>query len=75
VAVGGAYFGTPGNTMVEYGYESESETGYNENKSKAGYSEDFEVNRDAVATGQPYLEVYYNKVPGAGVTPDKVFMK
>lgn len=77
VAVGGAYFGTPGNTTttVEYGYESESETGYDANKAKAGYSEDFEVNRDAVATGQPYLEVYYNKVPGAGVTPDKVFTK
>jgi hypothetical protein len=75
VAVGGAYFGTPGNTMVEYGYESESETGYNENKSKAGYSEVFHVNSDAVATGQPYLEVYYNKVPGVGVTPDKVFTK
>ena len=75
VAVGGAYFGTVGITTVEYGYESESDPGYDANKAKAGYSEDFEVNRDAVATGQPYLEVYYNKVPGAGVTPDKVFMK
>lgn len=75
VAVGGAYFGTPGNTSVEYGYESESEAGYDANKAKAGYSEDFEVNRDAVAAGDPYLEVYYNKVPGAGVTPDKVFTK
>lgn len=75
VALSGAYFGTPGNTMVEYGFESETDTGYDEQKSKAGYSENFQVNKDAVAAGQPYLEVYYNKVPGVGVTPDKVFTK
>lgn len=75
VAVNGAYFGTPGNTTVEYGYESESETGYDEQKSKAGYSEGFAINKVGVTGGLPYLEVYYNKVPGAGVTPDKVFTK
>lgn len=75
VAVNGAYFGTPGNTTVEYGYESESETGYDEQKSKAGYSEGFAINKEGVTGGLPYLEVYYNKVPGAGVTPDKVFTK
>lgn len=71
----GAYFGTPGSTTVEYGFESETDADYDEQKSKAGYSEGFQVNKDAVADGEPYLEVYYNKVPGTGVTPDKVFTK
>lgn len=75
VAVNGAYFGTPSNTMVEYGFESEDDPGYDEAKAKAGYSENFQVNSDGVVTGQPYLEVYYNKMSGVGVTPDKVFTK
>lgn len=75
VAINGAYFGTPGNTTVEYGYELESEVGYDEQKAKAGYSEDFQINKDGVTDGQPYMEVYYNKVKGAGIMPDKVFTK
>lgn len=75
-AKNGAYFGTPGTTQVTYGYEATTDAGYNVAKTKAGYSQTFNVNNNAVATGQPYLEVYYNKPPGAsGVEPDKVFSK
>ena len=73
-AINGAYFGTSDVTEIKYGYESESDVGFNINSSKAGYSEKFQVNADAVASGA-YLEVYYNKLPGVGVTPDKVFTK
>lgn len=75
VAVNGAYFGTPGNTTVEYGFESENDAGYDKQKSKVGYSENFQLNKDAVTAGQPYLEVYYNQVPGPDMTADKVFTK
>lgn len=74
VALNGAYFDTPGNAMIEYGYASESDPGYDPRKAEAGYSEDFQVNTKSVAAG-PYLEVYYNKMPDPGVTPDKVFTK
>lgn len=77
VAVGGAYFDTDtsATTTIEYGYTSEDDPGYDEETAKAGYSEDFTLNSSFVTSG-PYLEVYYNKVPGAtGVTPDKVFTK
>lgn len=75
VATNGAYFGTPGTTTVEYGFSSTSDAGYNTSKAKAGYSESFQVNKEGVAFGQTYLEVYYNKVPGTGITADKLFKK
>ncbi|MFA6702525.1 MAG: fimbrial protein [Dysgonamonadaceae bacterium] len=75
VAKNGAYFGTPGNTTVEFGFSSTSETGFDTSKLKSGYTQSFQVNKDDVTVGQPYLEVYYNKLPGASVTADKIFTK
>lgn len=60
-ALNGAYFGTPGNDTIEYGYLSASDTGYSLEKTKAGYSESFGIlNNESVPSGQPYLEIYYN---------------
>ncbi len=75
VAKNGAYFGTPTNSTIEYGFNSTSDPNYDASKLKSGYSESFQVNKDVVAVGQPYLEVYYNKVPGTGITADKIFIK
>lgn len=64
-AVNGAYFGNDtSNTLVEFTQLGD------------GVSQTYRVNKDNVNTGEVYLEVYYNKTPGAaGVTPDKVFTK
>lgn len=57
-----------------HGYEATTDAGYNVAKTKADTARS--LNNNAVATGQPYLEVYYVKPPGAsGVEPDKVFSK
>ncbi len=62
-AKNGAYFGNnSSNTSVVF-----SEVG-------DGVSQAYQVNKDNVTSGSIYLEVYYNKTPGAG-TPDKVFTK
>lgn len=65
VAKNGAYFGSqPTNTSVEFAELAN------------GASQTFKVNKDAVAVGSAYLEVYYNPDPNAtGVVPDKVFIK
>lgn len=63
VALNGAYFGTPDITSVEYGYSSDTDTGYAEAKTKAGYFEQFDdLNSDAVTSGAAYLIVSYNGV-------------
>lgn len=65
VAKNGAYFGADASaTQVEF------------TQVEDGASQTFQVNKDAVAVGSAYLEVYYNQEPGtAGVVPDKVFIK
>ncbi|KKC51286.1 major fimbrial subunit protein (FimA), partial [Porphyromonas gulae] len=65
VAKNGAYFGADASaTQVEFAQVED------------GASQTFQVNKDAVAVGSAYLEVYYNQEPGtAGVVPDKVFIK
>lgn len=65
VAKNGAYFGN-GVTNTEEEFTQLDD----------GASQTFKVNKDAVAIGSAYLEVYYNQEPGAaGVVPDKVFIK
>lgn len=64
IATNGAYFGTnPSDTSAEF------------SQLLAGASQTFKVNKDAVPAGATYLELYYNKSPGAGVIPDKEFRK
>lgn len=75
IAKNGAYFVSPGNTMVEFGFSSTTDPSFDASKLKSGYTQSFQVNKDDVTVGQPYLEVYYNKVPGASVTADKIFTK
>lgn len=63
-AVNGAYFGNNiSNTSIVFTQLDD------------GTSQTYQINKDNVNTGEVYLEVYYNKTPGAGVTPDKVFTK
>lgn len=65
-ALNGAYFGTEGNEIIEYGYLSSADPDYSLEKTKAGYSESFDaLNNDSVNEGQPYLNIYYN-LDGAG---------
>lgn len=62
-ATNGAYFGNDtSNTSVEFTQLGD------------GVSQTYQVNKDDVTAGAIYLEVYYNKTPGAGI-PDKVFTK
>lgn len=63
VAKNGAHFGTTGNTTQTFSQLAD------------GASATYQVNRDAVATGVVYLEVYYNRTPGTGIVPDHVFIK
>ena len=65
VAKNGAYFGSqPTDTSVEF------------TELANGASQTFKVNKDAVAVGSAYLEVYYNPdLNATGVVPDKVFIK
>lgn len=63
VAKNGAHFGTTGNTTQTFSQLAD------------GASATYQVNRDAVAAGVAYLEVYYNRTPGAGIVPDHVFIK
>lgn len=45
---------------VVYGYSSKTDDGFTEAQMKTGYSESFKINNDAVTTGNPYMEVWYN---------------
>lgn len=40
-----------------------------------GASQIYHIKKEAVPVGESYLEIYYNSSPGAGVTPDKKFIK
>lgn len=63
-AKNGAYFGAdPMNTSVQFTELAD------------GASQTYQVNKEGVASGKTYLEVYYNKTPGAGIVPDKEFKK
>lgn len=76
VAKNGAHFGTQATeTQKTYGFSEESDSGYSKDKTKAGYSESFKIDLNGVASGQIYLEIYWNKTPDSSVTPDKTFTK
>ena len=60
VADNGAFFETdPPVTEQEFGFESEDDVD-DPDKLKAGYSEDFKINKEDVDEGEVYLNVYYN---------------
>lgn len=63
-AENGAHFeGGESDIVKVYGYSSEDEVGYEDHKSKTGYSEEFgPIDTDAVAIGDAYLKIYYNNI-------------
>lgn len=63
-AENGAHFeGGESDIVKVYGYSSKDEVGYEDHKSKTGYSEEFgPIDTDAVAIGDAYLKIYYNNI-------------
>lgn len=62
-AQGGAYFGEPSITTIEYGYKDDENP--TEAEMKAGYKETFtgkDLNNSNVAAGAEYLKIYYNNI-------------
>jgi hypothetical protein len=59
--INGAHFGTNENDLGRvFGFSTEADTGFDWDKLKTTYSENYTLNTDLVSTGNGYLNIYYN---------------